>query len=104
MSLTDPQPQFDDGVLYLSAEDLARRYSCHTLTIYRWAREGTLPKGELIARNSRRWRSDELAVFEALRRGLIPDTTNVQRSKSGWVTRRQRAAAKVKRRKSQAAK
>ena len=61
-----PAPKID--VVYYSARDLAQRYHVHEITIHKWSASGTLPKGELIGPNTRRWRSDLLEDFEFRRR------------------------------------
>ena len=60
MSLTE-SPR---DVVFLSARDLARRYGCHLMTVWKWRAQGLLPPGILLAPRCRRWRSDELEAFE----------------------------------------
>jgi|SoiMethySBSTD1v2_1073268.scaffolds.fasta_scaffold2704985_2 predicted DNA-binding transcriptional regulator AlpA len=62
------RPAFDPAIRYLSANDLAARYSVHVITIWKWVQRGLLPAPERIGPNSTRWRSDLIAAHEWARR------------------------------------
>lgn len=49
--------------LYYSDKSLAARYDVSRATIWRWVREGNLPKPVKI-NGSTRWNSDDLATWE----------------------------------------
>lgn len=53
------------NIVYYSDRDLARRYACHQMTIWKWARQGRLPKPIKISDNTTRWRSDQIFAHEA---------------------------------------
>jgi prophage regulatory protein len=55
--------------LYLSDKDLSERYAVTRITVWRWAREGTLPKPIKLSVNTTRWRLSDLESFEATREG-----------------------------------
>lgn len=48
---------------FLRDTDLAERWGVHRNTIWRWAREGTLPAPIAIG-GSKRWRLSEIVAFE----------------------------------------
>lgn len=51
------------GTLYYSDKSLAQRYDVSRATIWRWVREGNLPKPVKI-NGSTRWSSDDLEKWE----------------------------------------
>ena len=52
-------------LVYFSAADLAERYSCHPITIWKWAASGRLPKPvKLLGSRCTRWRSDDIEAYE----------------------------------------
>jgi predicted DNA-binding transcriptional regulator AlpA len=67
MSKKPSQQKFDPAERFLTAKEVAERYSIHIITVYKRAKLGLLPPGELISANARRWRASELAAFEARR-------------------------------------
>jgi hypothetical protein len=52
---------------YFSAEDLAKRYSVHKLTVHGWKRKGLLGQGVLLGPGTRRWSRAEVLAFEGSR-------------------------------------
>ena len=52
---------------YLTDEDLASRYGVARTSIWRWANEGHFPRPIKLAPSTTRWRSDEVAEWEARR-------------------------------------
>jgi len=54
---------------YWSDKDLSERYAVTRITVWRWAREGTLPKPIKLSANTTRWRLSDLESFEAAREG-----------------------------------
>jgi prophage regulatory protein len=51
--------------VYVSDVDLARRFSIARVTVWRWARQGLLPKPVKIGPNCSRWQLDEIEAAEA---------------------------------------
>lgn len=49
---------------YLTVVQVADRYKVSTDTIWRWSREGALPKGLKIGPNATRWRLADLLEHE----------------------------------------
>lgn len=58
----------NDGVVYLSAKQLAKRYGVHVVTVWRWAQIGRLPKPERLTPRTTRWRKDAIEAKDAERR------------------------------------
>lgn len=52
---------------FLTAKQIANRYDVGVATIWRWAREGTMPKPIKIGPNCTRWKLDEIEKWEAER-------------------------------------
>jgi prophage regulatory protein len=50
---------------YLSDKKLAERYDTHRATIWRWVREGKLPKPVKLTSGSTRWSIADLEQWEA---------------------------------------
>lgn len=57
----------NDGVVYLSAAQLARRYGVHVVTVWRWAQVGRLPQPERLTPRTTRWRRDQIEACDAER-------------------------------------
>lgn len=57
----------DNGVVYFSAAQLARRYSVHVVTVWRWAQTGRLPRPIRLTPRTTRWRKDQIEASEAER-------------------------------------
>lgn len=55
----------DNGVVYFSAAQLARRYSVHVVTVWRWAQTGRLPPPIRLTPRTTRWRKDQIQASEA---------------------------------------
>jgi hypothetical protein len=53
--------------VYLTAADLARRYKVHQITIWKWAKVGILPPGEMVGAHTRRWHIGVIEAHEARR-------------------------------------
>lgn len=49
---------------YLSDVDLARRFCVSRITVWRWSKQGILPKPIPIGPNCTRWRGDEVEAAE----------------------------------------
>lgn len=62
----------ENGVVYLSAAQLARRYGVHIVTVWRWAQTGQLPPPVRLTSRTTRWRRDEVEACEA-KRGRDPE-------------------------------
>lgn len=52
---------------YVSAAQLAERYAVDRATVWRWARNGKLPKPVKISEQCTRWRLDEIERRDAER-------------------------------------
>lgn len=69
--ITDCEGRFtmvtETGVVYLSAAQLARRYSVHVVTVWRWAQTGRLPPPIRLTPRTTRWRKDQIEASEAER-------------------------------------
>ena len=50
---------------YLSARQLAARYGVTKMTVWTWARKGTLPKPYHFSENVTRWALDEVEASDA---------------------------------------
>lgn len=50
---------------YLNVTQVANRYGVSTDTIWRWTRDGEMPKAVKIGRNCTRWRMSDLTDHEA---------------------------------------
>lgn len=57
----------ENGVVYFSAAQLARRYSVHVVTVWRWAQTGRLPRPIRLTPRTTRWRKDQIEASEAER-------------------------------------
>ena len=55
------------GYGYLNDKQLAGRYGVSRATIWRWVAKGMLPKPVQISPGTTRWKSDQIASFEAER-------------------------------------
>lgn len=55
-----PEGEPEDEQEYLSVHDVARRFGISSATVYRWARDGLIPKGRQWGPRTRRWRADEI--------------------------------------------
>jgi predicted DNA-binding transcriptional regulator AlpA len=56
----------DEGaVRFLSARDLAHRYSVHVITIWKWTKKGVLPPPLRLGANTTRWRETDIDAHEA---------------------------------------
>ena len=51
--------------LYLSVDQVAKRYGVSKASIWRWRRQGKFPKGFGIGPNCTRWRLDDLLEHES---------------------------------------
>lgn len=63
------ETKMTESAAWLSDKDLASRYSVSRITIWRWARAGTIPKPHKIAPGTTRWAADEIAENEDRLRG-----------------------------------
>ena len=50
--------------VWLTATQVAERYSVSVPTVWTWAREGRLPKPHKLAENTTRWRLSELDAHD----------------------------------------
>lgn len=57
----------NDGVVYLSAAQLARRYGVHIVTVWRWAQVGRIPQPVRLTPRTTRWRRDQIEACDAER-------------------------------------
>lgn len=57
----------NDGVVYLSASQLARRYGVHITTVWTWARVGRIPQPVRLTPRTTRWRRDQIEASDAER-------------------------------------
>lgn len=58
-------PQSDHSAEYLSVMDVARRYSVHRLTPWRWLKtDPTFPKPVKLGAMTTRWRRSDLDAWE----------------------------------------
>ena len=48
------------GIKWLCDKDLAARYGVSRISIWRWARDGKIPKPRKIAANTSRWLASEI--------------------------------------------
>ena len=55
---------------FLSDKTVAERYDTSRATIWRWAREGKIPKPVRLSAGSTRWNLDELLQFEKKQEAL----------------------------------
>jgi prophage regulatory protein len=55
----------NDGVVYLSAAQLARRYGVHIVTVWRWAQIGRIPRPVRLTPRTTRWRKDQIEAADA---------------------------------------
>lgn len=53
-----------DGVVYISAAQLAKRYGIHVVTVWRWAQIGRIPQPVRLTPRTTRWRKDEIEAYE----------------------------------------
>lgn len=53
--------------LWITAEQVADRFSVTPVTVWRWAREGDFPKPVRITSNCTRWRLSDIESFERKR-------------------------------------
>jgi prophage regulatory protein len=69
-----PRPSTSDssGVYFLRATDLARRYRIHIITVWKWTREGNLPRPARLGPSTVGWRSDVIEAWEAARMAKVP--------------------------------
>lgn len=51
--------------LYLNVNQVADRYGISTDTVWRWSRDGDLPKPVKLGPNATRWRLSDLLAHEA---------------------------------------
>ena len=59
------QEQARMQVVYVAVKQLSARYGVHPVTIWRWARDGYLPKPHRIGPRTTRWRLDEIEAADA---------------------------------------
>ena len=52
---------------WLSADEVAARFRVSKATVYRWSRDGTLPKQRSMGPRASRWSGAEIAEYEASR-------------------------------------
>jgi predicted DNA-binding transcriptional regulator AlpA len=50
---------------WLSDREVALRYSVSRITVWRWARAGTIPKPHRIAAGTTRWSASEIEAHDA---------------------------------------
>lgn len=50
--------------LYLTVEQVARRFAVSTDTIWRWKRDGDFPKAFRVGPGTTRWRLDDIETYE----------------------------------------
>lgn len=54
----------NDGVVYLSAAQLALRYGVHVVTVWRWAQLGRIPQPVRLTPRTTRWRRDQIEASD----------------------------------------
>ena len=55
---------YNPGILFISVGEVADRYNVSVDTIWRWARNGDLPRPVKIGPNVTRWRMSDLTDHE----------------------------------------
>ena len=58
--------------VWLTAAQVAERYSVSMPTVWTWAREGKIPKPHKLAENTTRWRLSELDAHDDNQAGQDP--------------------------------
>lgn len=58
---TEDQPQ----IVYMSARQLAARWSVEVATVWRWAQKGKIPKSVKLSGGTTRWIKHEIEAHEA---------------------------------------
>jgi len=53
------------SIIYLSVEQVAARYNVSKDTIWRWRRDGDLPKPVKLGGRTSRWRLSDIEAWEA---------------------------------------
>jgi prophage regulatory protein len=53
-----------DNIVFYSANDLARRWNVHAMTIWKWLKRGQIPQPVKIGPGTTRWRSDDIERHE----------------------------------------
>lgn len=56
---------------WLNDREVAQRYSVSRITVWRWAREGRIPKPHKISTNTTRWHIDDIEANDRKRRGEV---------------------------------
>jgi len=57
--------QPETNAAWLTDRDLAVRYNVHRITIWRWSREGRLPKPRKLTTQTSRWSAAEIERHDA---------------------------------------
>ena len=60
-----------EETVYLSADSVARRYDASKSSVWRWIKEGKLPKPVKILTGLTRWKLADLEAWEAEQGGRI---------------------------------
>ena len=67
--MPDTQPK--NTPVFLTVKDVAARYQISVASVYRWVKEGSLPKAVQLAKNCSRWHLDDLLEHESRLRACI---------------------------------
>ena len=59
-----PAPQPIEPDAYYDAQQLAARYGLHEVTLWKWAREGKIPRPIKLGPNTSRWHGAALIAHE----------------------------------------
>jgi len=61
---------------YLTAKDVAKRYSISQVTVWRWAKQGIIPAPLKLSENCTRW--SLLSLVESEEKRLVAQASNSQ--------------------------
>ena len=59
-----PTPQPIEADAYYDAPQLAARYGLHEVTLWKWAREGKIPKPVKLSKGTSRWKGAAIISHE----------------------------------------
>lgn len=82
---------------YISADQLAERYSVDKSTVWRWASDGMLPEPVYLGPQITRWRIDAIEAFECERETIKENPQSKRAERAAAVSVRKRAELKAKR-------
>jgi prophage regulatory protein len=63
-------PKVEEGDRYVNVSFVAERFSCSKQCIWRWVREGHMPRPIKLGCNMTRWLLSDLRAWEAQRREM----------------------------------